>query len=127
MLGIRRHIRAWTLTWLAFHAASLSAFVPRDCCAAHKAHASHDAVTTDAGADEAQCPMHQSADPEPDCSLRGACNGPRSALPAVWSTPSPVPASFTIALDTSSSSWAAHADARPVANDVLPDPPPPRA
>jgi hypothetical protein len=126
MSALRRHIRVWTLAWLVFQAASLSAFVPRDCCAAHGAHRAHQEAAP-AAAGEAQCPMHRPAAPEPECSLRSVCDGPLLALPAVWSTPGPVPASLTLAPDASDSENLTRGATRPLSADVLPKTPPPRA
>ena len=36
MRVFRRHLRLWVAAWIAFQVVSLSAFVPRDCCAAHR-------------------------------------------------------------------------------------------
>ena len=40
MTIIRRRLRLWVTAWLVFQVASLSALVPRDCCAAHRPPAS---------------------------------------------------------------------------------------
>ena len=40
MTIIRRRLRLWVAAWLVFQVASLSALVPRDCCAAHRPAAS---------------------------------------------------------------------------------------
>ena len=36
MTVLRRRLRFWVTTWLVFQVVSLSALVPRDCCAAHR-------------------------------------------------------------------------------------------
>ena len=55
MTVLRRHLRLWALTWLILQAGSLAAFVPRDCCAAHRPAAAtktcHETPPT------AHCPM----------------------------------------------------------------------
>ncbi|MGH9311435.1 MAG: hypothetical protein ACRD1U_18800 [Vicinamibacterales bacterium] len=126
MVAIRRRIRMWTFAWLVFQAASLSAFVPRDCCAAHAEHASHHAPPEQARTGTAHCPMHEAAAPQPECSLRTACNGPMRALPAVWASPAPAPASIALFADTGRSSLARYAERRIVPIDLLPATPPPR-
>jgi hypothetical protein len=126
MRTIRRRIRTWTFAWLVFQAASLSALVPRDCCAAHAEHASHAAPPEQAPAGAAHCPMHEAPAPQPECSLRTACNGPMRALPAVWASPAPMPASIALSVDTGSSSLVRVKERRIVSFDLLADTPPPR-
>lgn len=66
MGALRSRLRAWTLTWFILQAASLSAFVPADCCAGHRATATHDCheevaapICPMRGADGTPCPMHR--------------------------------------------------------------------
>ncbi len=75
----RRHLRLWVAAWIAFQVVSLSAFVPRDCCAAHRPPAQEQAAET-------PC-HHPQPVPEPtrECKLRGGCNGPLSILTALLS------------------------------------------
>jgi hypothetical protein len=120
----RRHLRAWASTWLVIQVLSLSALLPRDCCAAHRLHkgpAAHGA------ADEAACAMHPAQKPEPECSLRGTCNGPVLALPITTTSADPASTPFTLAPDTVFTEAAVALVARPTAIDVLSDTPPPRA
>jgi len=75
----RRHLRLWVAAWIAFQVVSLSAFVPRDCCAAHRPPAEEQAG-------DAACHHPQPApEPMPECTLRGGCNGPLSILGALLS------------------------------------------
>lgn len=59
MTVLRRHLRLWALTWLILQANALAAFVPRDCCAAHRpaveARPCHDTAAP------AHCPMRDVA------------------------------------------------------------------
>lgn len=126
MVTIRRRIRTWTFAWLVFQAASLSAFVPRDCCAAHAEHTSHAAPPEQAREAAEHCPMHDAPAPQPECSLRTACNGPMRALPAVWASPAPAPVSIALFADTGDSSLVRDAERHIVPFDLLPDTPPPR-
>ncbi len=126
MVAIRRRIRTWTFAWLVFQAASLSAFVPRDCCAAHAEHASHTAAPEHGADGTEQCLMHRAAVPQPECSLRSACNGPMSALPAVWASPAPPPAPAALLADTGHSSLVGDPERHIVPFDLLSDTPPPR-
>ena len=77
MTLFRRHLRLWVAAWIAFQALSLSAFVPRDCCAAHRLPARDQAA-------DASC-HHPQPEPSPECSLRGKCGGPLSFLAALLS------------------------------------------
>ncbi len=95
MTMLRRHVRLWAMAWMLVQVASLSAFVPRDCCASHRpveADADcHQAAPKAAhcpmrGADGAACPMHRDAEakanrretaPETaECTMGAACEGP---------------------------------------------------
>ena len=76
---LRRHLRLWVAAWIAFQVVSLSAFVPRDCCAAHRPPAHEQAAET-------ACHHPQPVpEPTPECKLRGGCNGPLSILTALLS------------------------------------------
>jgi len=97
MRFIRQHLVALSLAWLAGQAASLTAFMPQDCCPAHHQPAdAKDCHKQPVAAD--QCPMHQ-ADGKPcpmhdgaqgeerPCVMRGTCNGPAAALATLFSVP----------------------------------------
>jgi hypothetical protein len=134
MTPFRRHLRGWTLVWLMFQAASLSMLLPRDCCAAHSAHAGHSAHdghgSAEAAPSEAEpaCPMHRPAQTkETDCSLSGTCKGPAATLPMAWANTSLPPAPATIVDDRTRSTLLDSALEPPIAASVLPDIPPPRA
>jgi hypothetical protein len=124
MKTIRRHLRAWATTWLVVQALSLSAFVPRDCCAAHSQHKMPAPQTS---ADDPACPMHAANESDPECTLRGTCNGPMLALPLAPPGVGLASGSFTILPDITTSRSAVLYEARPAVADVLPDFPPPRA
>jgi hypothetical protein len=67
MTILRRHVRLWATAWLVLQAASLSAFVPRDCCAAHRPEVAKPSCHEVApqshcpmrAADGKPCPMHR--------------------------------------------------------------------
>ena len=120
MTLFRRHLRLWVAAWLTFQVVSLSAFVPRDCCAAHRPPAQVQAA-------EASCHHPQQApEPAPECSLRGGCNGPLSILGALLSphavlveptgieSAAPIAATPLRSLET------------PIARTTPPEAPPPR-
>ena len=105
MTLLRRHVRLWATAWLVLQAASLAAFVPRDCCAAHRPavmpQSCHDAAPQAhcpmRSASGTPCPMHRAPAemahdghgshaghdaPAPtrrstgNCAIRGTCEGP---------------------------------------------------
>jgi len=141
MNSFRRRLRLWVAAWLVFQAASLSAFVPLDCCAAHRAAASgkpgcHEtppAVECPMqAADGAMCPMHSGhhADtgmtPDEECSMRGTCGGPMAALSALLSNQGVLPDPFAVLPDSCASTAAAPARENLMIHRRSPDPPPPR-
>jgi hypothetical protein len=126
MLRVRRRLRVWATACLVWQAVSLSAIVPRMCCAAHQPPAS----TVSTG-DEIPCPMHggsQNAPPTREqCSLTSACNGPIAVLSALLSNQGIVSEPITVAPDPIAEPAIASAPARLVRQLAAPDPPPPRA
>jgi hypothetical protein len=117
---VRRHLRLAVAVWIAFQAAALSAFVPRDCCFAHRVPAQEEAL-------DATCHHPEPASaPEPECSLRGACNGPLAMLAALLSPhavlaePTRIPAAALVT--------APHPRPleQPLSRSRPPDSPPPR-
>lgn len=69
MSFVRRHLRRGVTVWLMCHALTLSALVPRDCCAMH-AHAAddtaghdHAAMVAAAASDAEAVPCHETAAP----------------------------------------------------------------
>ena len=118
----RRHLRLSVAVWIAFQAAALSAFVPRDCCFAHRVPAQE--ATLDAACHHPE-PAPE-PEPDPECSLRGACNGPLAILAALLSPHAVLAEStrlYSVALVT-----APHPRPfeQPVSLSRPPDSPPPR-
>jgi hypothetical protein len=91
MTAFRRRIRAVTLAWLLCQVASLSAFVPEQCCVAHaeeaaakeKAAACHEAAPV-APKDGDACPMHHTSQSHDCCSMTNNCDGPGSQLTTLF-------------------------------------------
>ena len=79
----RRHLRLCVAVWIAFQTAALSAFVPRDCCFAHRVPAQEE--TLDPACHHPEPARAPQPEPEPECTLRGACNGPLAILAALLS------------------------------------------
>jgi hypothetical protein len=74
MTAIRRRVRVVAFTWLLCQVASLSAFVPQQCCVSH-AHAAEAAAKDDA----ADCHQHEQKAPE-GCVMKNGCQGPGAQL-----------------------------------------------
>src|SRR5690242_3804623 len=89
-MHLRKHLRGWATAWLAFQLLSFSAFVPRDCCAAHKSHNVAPAATADESCAQQHGEHHAAPAPAPvddsHCALRGRCDGPMAVLLSVLST-----------------------------------------
>jgi hypothetical protein len=138
MSAIRRQLRLGVMAWLVLQAASLSAFVPRDCCAAHKpgdatpgCHEETSAtVCPMRSADGTACPMHRESEPGSargaECAMQGSCAGPMAALAALLSQHGVTPAALSIPLDLRTLPAAARAAEQVVSRFVPPDSPPPR-
>ena len=121
MTRFRRHLRLWVAAWLAFQVVSLSAFVPRDCCAAHRPPAQDQAV-------DSACHHPQEApEPAPDCTLGGGCNGPLSILGALLSPHAVLvePAGIESVALLAATYWRPLET--PIAPTTPPDAPPPRS
>ena len=140
---IRRSLRLWVATWLVLQVASLSALVPRDCCAAHrpaanaakrtchqKAAATHCPMRAAGGA---PCPMHrgghsEAADTSRDnCTMRGTCSGPLTALFAQLSNHGVLPATLQVLPDVRQGAVTGGSEEHLLTRLASPDPPPPRA
>jgi hypothetical protein len=95
MNAVRRRVRVVTLVWLLCQVASLSAFVPGECCVSHaaearareKADACHE--TAAAPVSEPQpgdaCPMHHGSKSHDCCAITNACDGPGTQLLSLFS------------------------------------------
>ena len=140
MTSLRHRLRWCVAAWLIVQVAALSAFVPRDCCAAHKArhqqarhqempatdHSNHHSMSHES--------MHSGAHdaapavPAKGCVMKGTCKGPMSAIIAILSSHGVPPLSaFSIAPDLSSSLAAGVARHHATSHLASPETPPPRA
>jgi hypothetical protein len=87
MTAIRRRIRAVAFAWLICQGASLTAFVPEQCCESHaaqeaakaKAEACHEDAPPAPKEGDA-CPMHHESKSHDCCKIGGTCDGPGSQL-----------------------------------------------
>jgi hypothetical protein len=141
MTSFRHCLRLWAAAWLVFQVATLSALVPRDCCAAHKAqhekpqsstavmdhssHSGHHSMNHGVATDDAPetAPMAPAA-----CVLRGTCRGPMSAVVALLSSQGVPPTdSFTVAPELRAGLIDGLASELAISRFAPPDPRPPRA
>jgi hypothetical protein len=134
-MQLRKHLRAWAMAWLAFQLVSLSAFVPRDCCAVH---GKHKAPAPKAASSDASCATqhgdhHAAAAPAPvepagrDCALRGRCDGPMAAMLSVLSTYGVLEDSPSLSPPLDSSRLTSFTRESLVSLFTPPDSPPPRS
>jgi hypothetical protein len=93
MTAIRRRVHAIAIAWLLCQAASLSAFVPADCCESHAAQAAAKAKDAEChNAEPAQpkdgdaCPMHHGSQPMTHncCTISSTCDGPGQQLTTLF-------------------------------------------
>jgi hypothetical protein len=135
MLALRRRIRAVAFAWLLCQVASLSAFLPGECCTAHAAEAAakakdascHESAATPATPKDGDaCPMHHGRTSHDCCTISNACNGPGQQLTTLFAYVAVVqtPQSAPILIE----STAAHiAPAPPLLYHLsIPDAPPPK-
>jgi hypothetical protein len=150
MAALRQQLRLWAAAWLVFQVATLSAFVPRDCCTAHRPAAitphTQDHTATDCpmrAVDGAACPMHRGNQtghhaehsnhdnheqpPGSPCSMRGTCDGPMAAMLALLSNHGVLTESIVVSPDDQSTPIPASTRESLVCRLASPDPPPPRS
>jgi hypothetical protein len=149
MTALRQRVHLLAVTVLLLQLATLSAFVPQDCCPAHQArtvspkpcHEEPPPATycPMRGTSGAACPMHASNQPDAnsghehhslpptdDCSMRGTCKGPMSAMLNLLSTTGILPDEPLVVSNDDHVLIAARVAIDPVRRFVPPDPPPPR-
>jgi len=134
MSAIRRRIRAVTFAWLLCQVASLSAFVPEQCCVSHaaqaaakaKAAACHEEAAPPAPKEGDACPMHHGSTSHDCCKISTACDGPGSHLLTLFANVGLLesPASSSVTLDSIAVELPASA---PLLHRLAtPDAPPPK-
>lgn len=134
MTAIRRRIRAVAFAWLLCQVASLSAFVPEQCCVSHaaeaaakeKAAACHEAAPPAPKEGDA-CPMHHPSQSHDCCSMTNSCDGPGTHLTTLFAYVAVLesPASIRVTIESTPVRFAA---ASPLlARLAIPDAPPPKA
>lgn len=132
MAALRRRVRIVAITWLLCQVASLSAFVPDQCCASHAAEAATKAQascheTPPAPKDGDACPMHHRGPSHDCCTMKNSCNGPGASLTTLFAIVGVLekPVQSAIVFESS----AAFVPAAPALLHrlALPDAPPPKA
>jgi hypothetical protein len=125
----RRRVRAWATVWLVCQLAAVSAFVPRDCCAAHRPAAMAPQSQTGHGSHEGHG-AHGGHQPvghdDQDCVMRGVCNGPLDAIATLFMGPGLPLQPFTLLDTTTAGAGPPAADASALDSLRLPSTPPPR-
>jgi hypothetical protein len=122
MTALRRRVRVVAFTWLLCQVASLSAFVPEQCCVSH-AHAKAEAVAKEDGAD---CHQHEPAPPD-GCVMKTGCEGPGTQLLRMFAFHGVLesPATSSTVLESSPAFVASPAPL--IYRLASPDAPPPKA
>lgn len=138
MSAMRRYARAVAMTWLLCQVASLSAFVPEQCCVSHAAEEAARAVKVGSEAchetpapepkDGDACPMHHGRPRSHDCCvITNACDGPGTHLLTLFAFNGPPepPSSSSVVLESVA---ATASPAPPLLYQLsIPDAPPPKA
>jgi hypothetical protein len=147
MTALRQHLRFWVTTWLICQVVSLSALVPRDCCAAHrlateKAKNCHEeAAVPHEAADGAPCPMPGNVgeacpmhganpdrqSPARKCIMQGTCDGRMAALFVIISNHGVLSELPRLAHDLTVTAASKPAREALTSRFTPPDSPPPRA
>src|SRR5262245_37942618 len=132
---LRRHIRGFATAWLLFQVASLSALVPRDCCAAHRPvqqkksdMACHETAAAPIAAHGGHA-MHRATTPDKsdECKLRGACDGPMAGFIAQLSLQGVLGDPFQLAPSMVAGSLDEQSREHLIGRLAPPDAPPPRS
>lgn len=133
MAALRRRIRVVAFAWLLCQVASLSAFVPEQCCIAHaeqaaakeKAKACHEAAPVEPKDGDA-CPMHHTSNSHDCCSMSNSCDGPGSHLSTLFAYVGVLesPASTAVTIESAPATIAASSPL--LSRLALPDAPPPK-
>ena len=146
MKAIRNRVRAVGLAWLLCQVASLSAFMPENCCISHaeeraakekqeKQEACHETepVAPQTGdacpmqhGDGAACPMHGSKSAD-CCAMTNACDGPGTNLMSLFAYLGAIERPVSTAIDLDSAPAFISASTSPLFRVTRPDAPPPKA
>ena len=133
MTALRQRLRAVAFAWLLCQVASLSAFLPGECCKAHAAEAAAKAKaaschesTPVVPKDGDACPMHHGTKSHNCCTISNACDGPGQQLTTLFAYVGVVqtPRTASIALESTA---AFIPESAPLLYHLsIPDAPPPK-
>ena len=143
MRAIRNRVRAVACAWLLCQVASLSAFMPENCCFSHaeeraaqeKQEACHETepvapkpgdacpMQHDEGA---ACPMHGSKSAD-CCAMTNACDGPGANLVSLFAYLGAIERPVSTTIDLDSAPAFISASTSPLFRVTRPDAPPPKA
>jgi hypothetical protein len=143
MTALRRRLHTVAFIWLLCQAASLSAFVPGECCKAHAAEAAakakkascHESAPTsaEAAADKPgtpqegdACPMHRGSRSHDCCTISNGCDGPGRQLTTLFAYIGVVQAPQSASIVLESTAAVISPDAPLLYHLTVPDAPPPR-
>jgi hypothetical protein len=135
MTALRRRMRAVAFAWLLCQVASLSAFLPGECCTAHAAAAAakakdgschESAAPAVTPKDGDACPLHKGRTSHDCCTISNACDGPGQQLTTLFAYVAVVqaPQSASILIE-STAAYIAAAPSLPYHRSI-PDTPPPK-
>jgi hypothetical protein len=135
MTALRRRIHTVAIVWLLCQVASLSAFVPGECCKAHAAEAAakaneaacHETTPAPAPKEGDACPMHSGSKSHDCCTISNGCAGPGQQLTTLFAHIGVVqsPQSVPLTIESSATHTAPAAPLR--CHLELPDSPPPKS
>jgi hypothetical protein len=133
MTALRRRVRAVAFAWLLCQVASLSAFVPEQCCVSHaaeaeakqKAEACHEAPPAEPKEGDA-CPMHHGTKSHDCCVMTNACDGPGTHLASLFSYIGVIESPATSSTVLASAAAFIAPPAPPLYRRSTPDAPPPK-
>jgi hypothetical protein len=108
--------------WLVLQTTSLAAFVPRDCCKAHRP----DPQETAACHKQAAATSHSSDDGN-TCSMRATCQGPMAMLASLLPNHGVVPDTIAIQSELPAHTLASSLRERLIRRRPSPETPPPRS
>jgi hypothetical protein len=133
MTALRRRIRFVAIAWLLCQVASLSAFVPGECCKSHAAeaaakakapcHESAPATPKDGDA----CPMHHGTKSHNCCTISNACDGPGQQLTTLFANIGVLESPQSAAIEIDSTAAVGPASVPLLYHLSIPDSPPPKA
>ena len=145
MTAFRSRLRVVAVAWLVCQVASLSAFVPEDCCVTHTAMAEAKKAASSAchetdkapepkpgdacpmhQEDGAACPMHRSQSAD-CCAMSNGCDGPNRPLASLFSFIGVLDAPSSSITPPASITASAEPPALLLCRLVRPDAPPPKA